>query len=507
MRYLTTYLDDEINFKFGNNGSILELKAVDDHAVMSFTSDDKLLVKIKSEDSYIKTIPVSAERKIIQLPTNTLKELPVGSYDVELWQGDVDNQIIYPDEGFLKLNIHGNATQVVGQLISSITLADFEKKFNELTTKIEEKLSSLPSKIDRPNLDIKVENGRLIVNGEDVGVDLTAHNGKDGRDGHDGHTPKIEVSDEGTLVIDGIDTKKSLVGPRGEKGERGLPGRDGHDGAIGKSAYQIACDNGFDGTETEWLRSLQGNDGIDGKNGVKGTDGESAYKIALRNGFEGSENEWLNSLKGNKGEPGAMGQSAYQIAVNNGFSGSEREWLESLRAKSLPRRGPTGFFVRRISNPDGTAKDYEHVLDNGCIIHGIGGGTMGGVGFYTKEHETNFSSYPIMSNIMSFAHGGITIESLRKKHGIEYIYFNGNLIVENPVNDSSKWDWSNVFFNDEDRKTFNDNPGSWGTPEGTKGTSKYEVAGDSWLIKCWYEIGLFNENEIKSFGAVKKKEG
>ena len=39
MRYLTTYLDDEINFKFGNNGSIIELKAVDDHAVMSFSNE------------------------------------------------------------------------------------------------------------------------------------------------------------------------------------------------------------------------------------------------------------------------------------------------------------------------------------------------------------------------------------------------------------------------------------------------------------------------------------
>ena len=33
------------------------------------------------------------------------------------------------------------------------------------------------------------------------------------------------------------------------------------DGANGKSAYQIAVDNGFEGTETEWLASLKGKDG------------------------------------------------------------------------------------------------------------------------------------------------------------------------------------------------------------------------------------------------------
>jgi hypothetical protein len=38
----------------------------------------------------------------------------------------------------------------------------------------------------------------------------------------------------------------------------------------GKSAYQIAVDNGFEGTETEWLDSLQGEDGTDGEQGAMG---------------------------------------------------------------------------------------------------------------------------------------------------------------------------------------------------------------------------------------------
>ena len=36
----------------------------------------------------------------------------------------------------------------------------------------------------------------------------------------------------------------------------------------GKSAYQIAVDNGFEGSEIEWLFSLQGEDGKDGTNGL-----------------------------------------------------------------------------------------------------------------------------------------------------------------------------------------------------------------------------------------------
>lgn len=43
-------------------------------------------------------------------------------------------------------------------------------------------------------------------------------------------------------------------------------------GADGKSAYEIAVDNGFEGTEPEWLASLHGKDGKDGYTPKKGVD-------------------------------------------------------------------------------------------------------------------------------------------------------------------------------------------------------------------------------------------
>lgn len=81
----------------------------------------------------------------------------------------------------------------------------------------------------------------------------------------------------------------------------------------GKSAYQIAQDNGYGGTEVQWLASLEG------------ADGKSAYQTALDNGFVGSETQWLASMKG---------ASAYQIAVSAGFSGTETDWLASLHGSS-----------------------------------------------------------------------------------------------------------------------------------------------------------------------------
>ncbi|MGN0764924.1 MAG: S1C family serine protease [Christensenellales bacterium] len=41
----------------------------------------------------------------------------------------------------------------------------------------------------------------------------------------------------------------------------------------GLSAYEIAVQNGFEGTEAEWLESLKGADGVDGTNGIDGSNG------------------------------------------------------------------------------------------------------------------------------------------------------------------------------------------------------------------------------------------
>ena len=40
-----------------------------------------------------------------------------------------------------------------------------------------------------------------------------------------------------------------------------MKGEDGDNGSDGKSAYEIAVQNGFIGTEAEWLESLKGEEG------------------------------------------------------------------------------------------------------------------------------------------------------------------------------------------------------------------------------------------------------
>ena len=86
-------------------------------------------------------------------------------------------------------------------------------------------------------------------------------------------------------------------------------------GKDGKSAYEIAVEYGFVGTEAEWLKSLKG---VDGKNGIDGLPG--------KDGKDGAD-----GLPGRDGINGTDGKSAYIIAVEHGFSGTETEWLQSLK--------------------------------------------------------------------------------------------------------------------------------------------------------------------------------
>ena len=97
-------------------------------------------------------------------------------------------------------------------------------------------------------------------------------------------------------------------------------------GKDGKSAYEIAIEHGFVGTEADWLESLKGVDGKDGCDGRNGVDG-----LPGKDGKDGADG--LPGRDGIDGINGSDGKSAYIIAVEHGFSGTENEWLQSLKGK------------------------------------------------------------------------------------------------------------------------------------------------------------------------------
>jgi hypothetical protein len=140
------------------------------------------------------------------------------------------------------------------------------------------------------------------------------------------------------------------TGGGGGGGGTGEQGPAGPAGADGKSAFQIAVDNGFVGTEAQWLASLAGAAGADGDVGPQGPAGPA--------GAEGAE-----------GAAGVDGKSAFEVAVESGFVGTEAEWLASLQASSETITSDHVHNVAELS-----VGDSFFVADNGAykIWKGVG---------------------------------------------------------------------------------------------------------------------------------------
>ena len=86
-----------------------------------------------------------------------------------------------------------------------------------------------------------------------------------------------------------------------EKLNNGELGGGSGSGVAGKSAYEIAVDNGFVGTETEWLESIKGAEGTTFTPSVR-KEGNLSW-----NNDNGKENPATVNIKGAKGDRGDSG--------------------------------------------------------------------------------------------------------------------------------------------------------------------------------------------------------
>ena len=94
----------------------------------------------------------------------------------------------------------------------------------------------------------------------------------------------------------------------------------------------------------------------------QGPTGISAYQQALNEGFVGTEAEWIESLEG---------LSAYEVALNNGFVGTEQEWLDSLKQPIDIEPQNSG----KILSNDGSALQWqtlEYQLNTNTIHWDLG---------------------------------------------------------------------------------------------------------------------------------------
>ena len=189
---------------------------------------------------------------------------------------------------------------------------------------------------------------------------------------------------------------------------------------------------------------------------------------------------------GLNGHNGKDGKSAYQIWLDLGNSGSEQDFINSLKPSGSSsnvgaRHAPTAWTLDRTTTP------WTIWLDNGCGLQFPEyetTGTVYGYGFAENLTTTDFDSWPLIPNVIRASRGAITVEKFRSKSDV-FDYWSPTTKVINPLQDASKYDWSNAF-------------GDAGTNSGSYGRKPV-------FARVMYELGIWTDTDVLSLGAVRKE--
>jgi hypothetical protein len=98
------------------------------------------------------------------------------------------------------------------------------------------------------------------------------------------------------ILVEGPAGPKGDTGPQGPKGDTGSQGPQGEVGPQGLTGPSGGPQGEAGPQGPKGDTGPQGEIGLTGNNGIQGVDGKSAYQVATDNGFVGTEQEWLDSI-------------------------------------------------------------------------------------------------------------------------------------------------------------------------------------------------------------------
>ncbi len=265
MRYLQNE-NDTLTFKSGDTSETIRLSARNDNQPIIWSDGDTAEIHVDKDEAHVKTVTATLVigSNNVTFSTSELSDLPAGQYQLEVWTklASDGTQAIWPSQGMLDFTIDRNADSLEGGSITTITLDTFKDQLNKAIE--EAKKQATPGK--------------------------------------SAYQEWLDAGHQGS-------EQDFLASLKGAKGDQGATGETGQAGQPGLSAYQLAANAGFKGTEAEWLDYLRkGPQGPQGTPGKDGKDGQSAYQIWLNNGHKGTETDFLNSLIGQRGEQGPQGE-------------------------------------------------------------------------------------------------------------------------------------------------------------------------------------------------------
>ena len=360
-------------------------------------------------------------------------DFPAGIYRFEIWAEKDGQRAIYPDTGMKRLVINANAIDLPKGTVTSLTLDEFVKEFREATKGIEGQ---------GPNADISIDVAKrtITINGKSLTipepVDLGGLASKDDIAGLVKQTELAEYV-----------KKNDLPDLTGYAKMSDLPSVTDLVNKSELANYAKKSDLPVIPDLTPFLKTADADKKFATKSEIPSLDGY-ARKTDLSN---------------------------Y----------ATKDDLKTVTSNTT-RHAPTAWTLDRTTNP------WTIWFDNGCGLQFLDYSTVPtvyGYGFSVNTQNTNIDAWPLMGTIISASRGTLTLDNISKLHG-SADYWGPNTTVINPIKtDASNYDWSNVYFNDEDRAKSDD----------------YHYNRQRNIFRVMYELGIWSIDDIKPFGLTKKE--
>lgn len=360
-------------------------------------------------------------------------DFPAGIYRFEIWAEKDGQRAIYPDTGMKRLVINANATDLPNGTVTSLTLDEFVKEFKEAIKGIEGQ---------GPNADISIDVAKrtITINGKSLTipepVDLGGLASKDDIAGLVKQTELAEYV-----------KKNDLPDLTGYAKMSDLPSVTDLVNKSELANYAKKSDLPVIPDLTPFLKTADADKKFATKSEIPSLDGY-ARKTDLSN---------------------------Y----------ATKDDLKTVTSNTT-RHAPTAWTLDRTTNP------WTIWFDNGCGLQFLDYSTVPtvyGYGFSVNTQNTNIDAWPLMGTIISASRGTLTLDNISKLHG-SADYWGPNTTVINPIKtDASNYDWSNVYFNDEDRAKSDD----------------YRYNRQRNIFRVMYELGIWSIDDIKPFGLTKKE--
>ena len=268
---------------------------------------------------------------------------------------------------------------------------------------------------------------RVTLSGAQGTESFDVMNGVDGTNGADGaqgpagpQGPQGDPGVQGETGPQGIQGERGPVGPQGEQGEQGPAGQDG---APGKSAYEIAVEDGFSGNVYEWLESLKGDPGdpgfsptvsaeaIPSGTRVTITDAVSSTVFDVMNGEQGpSGAQGPQGPEGPSGAQGPSGASGFSPTVSTATiaSGTRVTITDLTGSHSFDvmngEQGPSG--AQGPSGESYTGSLMPLIGDNGITVTSNAGNAV--VEISSVAHDNTISGLGTPSSPLGVVGGGGT---------------------------------------------------------------------------------------------------